>query len=65
MELCKTRVYKGALEIEASLSGACLCDKRRGDEEVKCSEMAGRLENTMHMDVTVEPDGTEAVTLSR
>lgn len=60
------RVYKGALEMEASLSGACLCDKRRGgDEGVKCSEMAGRLENTMHMDVTVEPDGTEAVTLSR
>lgn len=35
------------------------------DEGVKCSGMAGRLENTMHMDVTVEPDGTEAVTLSR
>lgn len=34
-----------------------------GDEGVRCSEMAGRLDNTMHMDITVEPDGTEAVTL--
>lgn len=59
------RVYKGALEIEANLSGAYLRDKKGKDEGVKCSEMAGRLENTMHMDVTVEPDGTEAVTLSR
>lgn len=36
-----------------------------GDEGVKCSKMAGRLEITMHMDVTVEPDGTKAVTMSR
>lgn len=32
---------------------------------MKCSEMAGRLDNTMHMDITVEPDGMKAVTLSR
>lgn len=32
---------------------------------MKCSEMAGRFDNTMHMDITVEADGMEAVTLLR
>lgn len=58
------RVFEGALEIEVSLSGAYLCEGE-GDEGVKCSAMAGRFDNTMHMDITVEPDGTEAVTLLR
>ena len=36
-----------------------------GGMEVVVTCMQGELESSMHMDVTVRPDGTEAVTLSR
>lgn len=41
------------------------CRGRRGMEGVTCSKLADRLGNTMHMDVTVEPDGRKGVTMSR
>lgn len=41
------------------------CRGRRGMKGVTCSKLADRLGNTMHMDVTVEPDGRKGVTMSR